>query len=684
MSNICLVTTEYPGATVSGGIGSYIKHLCELLQESHTISVLIVAENINPARIPRIGNIDFISINQLPARAHSGGTSPLYKDSLTIMDWLKTQDFDHINFPDWKGLAFATLQAKKVGNHFQDTVISVTLHGISMWANPNSIPSIGFDVQQEKQHYFETFSIENSDIVLSPSDYMKNWISRMGFATLAPIQTIKNPYVEKYLSSTRVVENPNSRIIFFGRLEKRKGVELFLTSLLNLNNSKSVELLFIGRKLLGYDPINEELIRERFKSLTFFDDLDTESALELCKVSGTLVVVPSLFENCPYVVQELASHRVKLLASNVGGIPELIDSANLFEPTVKHLSLSLQRFIDDSKSIPACTAKDPSHSQNRMWLEFFDNKVEKQTKNKVELPITIIVAHFNQARFLKESLDSIRSLDYSNFHVIVIDDGSSPEETREFDLISRSFNYSNFKFIRQKNSDVGFTRNRGVRESQTDHICFFDADDVLRPDTLKLFNSAFLRGADVVTTHFSLFLDHAGLPKTDKGFYGSYEPIGAALKILWKENVLGGANFAARKEIFWDLGGFNETRGSNHQDWQFLTKAALAQCNLVVIPERLLNYRVVEKSMARSRSNLKGNLEVLNVYVENAPITLLRQLAGIFLTADVMSLDAAMNQNFNSATNRLAQKLRLIANRVTPYGSRRWKILVPLYRWLIR
>jgi GT2 family glycosyltransferase len=446
-----------------------------------------------------------------------------------------------------------------------------------------------------------------------------------------------------------------------------------------------VELIIIGRSLSGYSPIDETQLQQKFLKLSLYENFTTEQALEICNGDNCLVVIPSLIENCPYVVQELISQNSRVLATKVGGIPELINSENLVEPNIGDLQHAMQKFIEDSTSISKTSPLIDHKLISMKWINLFKNKIDFRTESQFKYrDISVIIAHYNQSNFLEAALESVARQTYSQFEVIVIDDGSDLNNRTEFNLIAKKWESEKFRFLSQENQDVGFTRNRGAKESNFEVICFLDADDLLEETALECFIDAMNSGAEISTSHFAIFLgDSAGTPKS-KGLYGAYEPLGPIAALMWKENILGGANFAIRKKLFASLGGFTEVRKSNHQDWQFLTKAVLLGSDLRVIPKRLLNYRVTVDSMARTRSHVQGTYEVIDRYTESAPVETIREVANEIMKAHVYSTTSDDKIQFISSTFRLAQRLQRLAVAVSPYGSIRWKVLLPLYRRIVR
>lgn len=98
--------------------------------------------------------------------------------------------------------------------------------------------------------------------------------------------------------------------------------------------------------------------------------------------------------------------------------------------------------------------------------------------------ISIIVASFNQEKYLNECLTSVFNQSYSNWECIIVDDCSSDtsvviaEKWQSFD--------SRFRVIKlPTNKGVSVARNRGLGESKGDYFQFLDADDLIEKNKIS-------------------------------------------------------------------------------------------------------------------------------------------------------------------------------------------------------
>ena len=95
--------------------------------------------------------------------------------------------------------------------------------------------------------------------------------------------------------------------------------------------------------------------------------------------------------------------------------------------------------------------------------------------------VSVVIATYNRANYLRETIDSILSQRFQDFELIVVDDGST-DETRE---MVAPFG-PRVRFIYQENRGPSAARNLGVRHARAEWISFQDSDDLCAPNHLEL------------------------------------------------------------------------------------------------------------------------------------------------------------------------------------------------------
>jgi len=94
--------------------------------------------------------------------------------------------------------------------------------------------------------------------------------------------------------------------------------------------------------------------------------------------------------------------------------------------------------------------------------------------------VSIIIPAYNKQDSISETLNSIYKQTFSNFEIIVIDDGSKDNTKQVVESFEKDVVY-----IYQENQGQGAARNEGIKAAKGDYIVFLDADDYWEPEFLE-------------------------------------------------------------------------------------------------------------------------------------------------------------------------------------------------------
>lgn len=96
--------------------------------------------------------------------------------------------------------------------------------------------------------------------------------------------------------------------------------------------------------------------------------------------------------------------------------------------------------------------------------------------------ISIIVPVYNTANYLPQCVDSIICQSYTDWELILVDDGSKDQSGMICDEYAKRDN--RIMVIHQSNNGVSSARNAGINYAKGEYLCFVDADDWLEPSFL--------------------------------------------------------------------------------------------------------------------------------------------------------------------------------------------------------
>jgi glycosyltransferase involved in cell wall biosynthesis len=133
---------------------------------------------------------------------------------------------------------------------------------------------------------------------------------------------------------------------------------------------------------------------------------------------------------------------------------------------------------------------------------------------------SIIIPSYNRCIQLEATLASILKQTFTNFEVIVVDDGS----TDDTGPMVSSFQNDTIQYFRTENQERALARNFGLTKAQGVYVNYFDSDDIMYPKRLQQVYEFITRNNNppVLFTHYD-FIDRSGkVLEPMKRFYSSF------------------------------------------------------------------------------------------------------------------------------------------------------------------
>jgi len=122
-----------------------------------------------------------------------------------------------------------------------------------------------------------------------------------------------------------------------------------------------------------------------------------------------------------------------------------------------------------------------------LWLSYLQHIENRGRDDECtrQPPVTIVVPVYNEATMIAAALRSLLVLRYPEFHVIVVDDGSTDGTyDRAMELAGR-YGQSTIRVVRKHNGGKASALNTGISHTTTEFILCMDGDSRLHPDTLR-------------------------------------------------------------------------------------------------------------------------------------------------------------------------------------------------------
>ena len=117
--------------------------------------------------------------------------------------------------------------------------------------------------------------------------------------------------------------------------------------------------------------------------------------------------------------------------------------------------------------------------------------------------VSIIVPVYNTETYLSCCIDSILSQSFTDFELLLVDDGSTDGSGKICDAYAEKD--SRIRVFHKKNGGVSSARNMGLDNAKGEWVFFVDSDDELMPDGLKTMAGMACDGADMVMAGYETF-----------------------------------------------------------------------------------------------------------------------------------------------------------------------------------
>jgi glycosyltransferase involved in cell wall biosynthesis len=645
---IAIASVDIAGPYHCGGVGAAYHGLALALAEAgHQVTVVYLHDAFHQGSLAdwtayfETRGIRFVHAPQAPRGVVWYGNRK--EASLSCYHWLRDQPrFDVVHFPEWLGLPYYSLVAKKLGLAFAGTTLCVGTHGPLRWSR-DSDESLASRPEDLVVDFMERKSVELADVVVSPSQYLLQWMRDDGWILPQRSYVAHNtPQPLDQPERSGATDDSSIReLVFFGRLDRRKGLLFFCDVLDRLSLSSQFSITFLGSEAVVDGRASVDFLRVRASSATSawtsafrtLTSLSRTQALEYLHGAGRLAVMPSQSDNSPCTVQECLDAGIPFLASDRGGIPELVhpdDRGRVTAPLQLPVFAARIEEILRSGQLPARPAPAVQLARDtwRRWHEA-PPVPPAPLQTSGELPfISVCIAHFERPHLLERMLASLRVQTYSRMEVLVVDDGSTTVDTRSYlDALHDDFVARGWQLLRQANAGPGIARDRAARAARGSHLLFADDDDEFLPHTIETFaRVAAHSGADALSCVLMEFEGDAP-PASLSSAPRLVIPLGPALAAGLIYPEFGGTAYLLTRECYFAVGGFRSERDVD-EDWELLLNVVAHGFDLRVIPENLVWYRKQAGSRSRADNRFARNLSRVKIYEKLLPLEL-RDLASI-------------------------------------------------------
>jgi glycosyltransferase involved in cell wall biosynthesis len=227
--------------------------------------------------------------------------------------------------------------------------------------------------------------------------------------------------------------------------------------------------------------------------------------------------------------------------------------------------------------------------------------------------VSVVIPTYNNARFVREAVDSVLAQTWQPIEAVVVDDGSTDNTAEVLAGLGDSV-----KVIRQENQGPAVARNTGIRNAGGSIIAFLDSDDLYMPEKIALCVAALEQRPELGVAYTAI-----RVREMDTGIVylqDQYTHGGDLSRDLFTEcKGVNTSSLVVKRSYLDQVGGFDE-EFFRCQDWDLMVRLAEV-CEYVHVPEVLTERRLHSGSISVTHAHLykKFNLLVLNKALERRP-----------------------------------------------------------------
>lgn len=478
----------------------------------------------------------------------------------------------------------------------------------------------------------EKFCIKGANALVCPSQFLAD---KLQYLSKDKIKVINLPFdiekeeLEKYKNSV-VEKNDKKTILYFGRTEYRKGIVQMLQAAEKLwKKGLDFKIKIIGgdTKLESKGTFVGEDIKKKYEKYIESGNLEMLKPiphLELIPhiLSATAVTIPSLYENFPNTCIYAMWLGKPVLVSKSGGQAEMVQESGknglIFdwdkEGDCEEKLEALLNMSDEQLNTMGNNAKERIHKLCNMEdnlkrrKEFFEEVIKNKNKEKTQFPfveempkdecitkyegekdlISVVIPYYNLGSTLPETIESIKASNYKKYEIIIVNDGSTDEES-----IKVLDNYKDDKQIRIlniENKGLANARNVGAKAARGEFVAFLDADDKIDPTFYE-------KAINILHQYTNVSYVYSWVEYFEGNTY-VWPTFNVHIPYLLCANMLA-AFVVIRKNDFLNFGQNRIKMEYGMEDYDGWVSLAEHGCLGVSIPEKLNFYRVRKDSMSR-------------------------------------------------------------------------------------
>jgi glycosyltransferase involved in cell wall biosynthesis len=365
-----------------------------------------------------------------------------------------------------------------------------------------------------------------------------------------------------------------------------------------------------------FEPLPNGMVRFAWPQAELDFGYPLEVSSSLYRAKDILPLLDQIEFTNPNTLEEQLARQ----ASRCQAQPFLLgftQSAAFSLPINRVQSVLKNRVSDDSAGSADALARRFAEGQRidaASYAGFVPNACHQETElrtrpgGKRGPTVSVIVPCYNQAQYVSEAVESVVAQTYSDWELIVVNDGSVDKTSEVVRSLAARHPGRLIRLLERPNGGLAEARNSGIRAALGRYILPLDADDKIAPAMLQQ-TTACLEADPAVAIAY-----------TDGIFFGAVNRISPTLE--WDFGRLCAHNFLLysslfRRDIWGAVGGYNPNMTWGYEDWDFWIACGEKGFRARRVPAPLFFYRVKHQSMYTAA--IEHDLELRARIVLNHP-----------------------------------------------------------------
>lgn len=219
--------------------------------------------------------------------------------------------------------------------------------------------------------------------------------------------------------------------------------------------------------------------------------------------------------------------------------------------------------------------------------------------------ICVVIPCYNQDKYVKETIDSLKKQIYEDFHCIIVNDGST--DNSEEVILENIKDDKRFEYYKNENHGLSYTRNFGISKTNSKYILCLDSDDKISTSYIECAVRYLNKHSDV-----SLFYGNAVM-FYDDGKMNFWELPAFSYSSIFNMNTIY-CSCVYRRKDYERVGGYDESMKGGYEDWEFLVRLLYNNNNVYRTDDIVFYYRRHDDSMD---NNTRKNAKEIKQYIIN-------------------------------------------------------------------